>query len=114
MRACCSGGALVAAVTAQSGNLTHRYYQLKADWMGVDQLNWWDRNAPLPGDDDRKFSWEEARDIFYTAYRAVHLERVEKKDGAEELIEAFLALGSHIGDYSGYVFLCTSLKWYEN
>ncbi|MEE2995896.1 MAG: HAD hydrolase-like protein [Pseudomonadota bacterium] len=47
---------------------------------------------PLFGD-----RWEEARDIFYTAYRAVHLERVEKKDGAEELIEAFVGLGSHIG-----------------
>ena len=47
---------------------------------------------PLFGD-----RWEEARDIFYTAYRAVHLERVEKKDGAEELIELLDGLGSHLG-----------------
>ena len=40
--------------------------------------------------------WEEARDIFYNAYRAVHLARIEKKEGAEELIEVFIALGSHL------------------
>ena len=40
--------------------------------------------------------WEEARDIFYKAYRAVHLERIEKKAGAEELLKAFVALGAHL------------------
>ena len=35
--------------------------------MGIKQLNWWDRNAPLPGDDDRKFSWDEARQIVLDA-----------------------------------------------
>ena len=41
--------------------------------------------------------WEEARDIFYSAYRAVHLERVEKKECAEELIEVLFGLGVHLG-----------------
>ncbi len=45
--------ALVGAVTGRFGDLTHRYYALKAGWMGRDQIDWWDRNAPLPGDDDR-------------------------------------------------------------
>ena len=60
--------ALVDAVNARNGDLTHRYYQLKAGWMGVKQLNWWDRNAPLPGDDDRQFSWDEARNIVLDAF----------------------------------------------
>ena len=60
--------ALVAAVNGRNGDLTHRYYQLKAKWMGVKQLNWWDRNAPLPGDDDRQFSWDEARHIVLDAF----------------------------------------------
>lgn len=60
--------ALVDAVNARNADLTHRYYQLKAGWMGVKQLNWWDRNAPLPGDDDRQFSWDEARDIVLDAF----------------------------------------------
>ena len=60
--------ALVDAVNARNADLAHRYYQLKAGWMGVKQLNWWDRNAPLPGDDDRQFSWDEARDIVLNAF----------------------------------------------
>ena len=60
--------ALVDAVNARNSDLTHRYYQLKAGWMGVKQLNWWDRNAPLPGDDDRQFSWDEARNIVLDAF----------------------------------------------
>ena len=41
--------------------------------------------------------WEEARDIFYGEYRAVHLERVEVIDGAEELLAAFHEHGCHLG-----------------
>ena len=41
--------ALVAAVTADYPRLSHRYYPLKAKWLGLDKLQHWDRNAPLPG-----------------------------------------------------------------
>lgn len=41
--------------------------------------------------------WEEARDIFYSAYRAVHLERIEKKEGAEDLIGLLSELGVYLG-----------------
>ena len=60
--------ALVAAVNQRNADLTHRYYHLKAKWIGVTQLNWWDRNAPLPGDDNRQFSWDEARRIVLDAF----------------------------------------------
>jgi oligoendopeptidase F len=60
--------ALVAAVQSCFGQLSHRYYALKAKWFGVDQLDYWDRNAPLPDDDDRSFSWGQARDAVLTAY----------------------------------------------
>jgi oligoendopeptidase F len=60
--------ALVAAVTADYPRLSHRYYKLKAGWLGLDKLQHWDRNAPLPGDDDRKVSWDEARSRVLTAY----------------------------------------------
>ncbi len=60
--------ALAEAVTSRMPDIAHRYYQMKADWMGVKQLNWWDRNAPLPGDDDRRFSWNEAQDIVMSAF----------------------------------------------
>ena len=45
--------ALVSAVSGDYARLSHRYYTLKAGWMGLPKLQHWDRNAPLPGDDDR-------------------------------------------------------------
>ncbi len=62
--------ALVAAVKGAFEPLSHRYYALKAKWFGVDQLDYWDRNAPLPDDSDRKYTWEQARDTVLGAYRA--------------------------------------------
>jgi oligoendopeptidase F len=60
--------ALVDAVRAGYADLSHRYYRLKAGWFGVDQLDYWDRNAPLPDDDDRHYSWDEARELVLGAY----------------------------------------------
>ena len=40
--------ALQTAVRAAYPRLSHRYYAMKAKWFGKDQLNAWDRNAPLP------------------------------------------------------------------
>ncbi|WP_374440683.1 M3 family oligoendopeptidase [Stella sp.] len=62
--------ALLAAVRQSYPTLTHRYYALKARWFGQDQLDHWDRNAPLPGDDDRVIPWSEARDTVLGAYHA--------------------------------------------
>ncbi|BBK41201.1 oligoendopeptidase F [Allostella vacuolata] len=61
--------ALLAAVRESYPRLTHRYYALKARWFGVEVLDHWDRNAPLPGDDDRIIPWAEARDTVLGAYR---------------------------------------------
>ena len=62
--------ALIAAVEAAAPRLAHRYYALKARWMGVDRLDYWDRNAPLPEDDDRTIGWDEAAATVLAAYRA--------------------------------------------
>jgi oligoendopeptidase F len=62
--------ALVAAVKQSYAALSHRYYAMKAKWLGVAQLDYWDRNAPLPEDDDREIAWEEARDTVLGAYGA--------------------------------------------
>jgi oligoendopeptidase F len=53
--------ALVAAVTDAYPALSHRYYAMKAKWLGLAKLQHWDRNAPLPEDDDRAVSWLQAR-----------------------------------------------------
>ena len=60
--------ALVGAVKSSYPALAHRYYRLKARWFGQDSLPYWDRNAPLPEDDDRLYRWEEARDTVLGAY----------------------------------------------
>jgi oligoendopeptidase F len=60
--------ALVAAVTSSYPRLSHRYYKLKARWFGKDQLNHWDRNAPLPDAPERTFTWAAAKDTVLEAY----------------------------------------------
>jgi oligoendopeptidase F len=62
--------ALVAAVRAAYPRLSHRYYALKARWMGLDALPYWDRNAPLPEEDTRVIPWAEARATVLDAYAA--------------------------------------------
>ncbi len=62
--------ALIAAVEESAPRLAHRYYALKARWMGVDRLDYWDRTAPLPEDDDRLIGWDEAAETVLAAYRA--------------------------------------------
>ena len=49
--------------------LSHRYYALKARWMGLDKLEYWDRNAPLPEDSDTRRPWAEAKVVVLDAYR---------------------------------------------
>ena len=60
--------ALRDAVVAAYPRLSHRYYALKARWLGLDKLQVWDRNAPLPKEDDRKIGWAEARTTVLDAY----------------------------------------------
>ncbi len=60
--------ALVQAVHDAYPRLSHRYYALKARWLGKDKLEYWDRNAPLPELSDRRVGWEEARRTVLTAY----------------------------------------------
>lgn len=60
--------ALENAVRTAYPRLSHRYYAMKAKWFGKDQLNAWDRNAPLPTSDERRFDWQSARDTVMEAY----------------------------------------------
>jgi oligoendopeptidase F len=62
--------ALVSAVRASFPRLSHRYYGLKAKWLGKDKLEYWDRNAPLPKVTTRTIKWNEARETVLSAYGA--------------------------------------------
>lgn len=61
--------ALASSVQRAYPHLSHRYYAMKAKWLGLEHLEYWDRNAPLPQSDDRIIPWEHARDIVLDAYR---------------------------------------------
>ena len=60
--------ALVQSVRAAYPRLSHRYYKLKARWLGMDKLAHWDRNAPLPDKPERIINWPQAREMVLTAY----------------------------------------------
>ena len=60
--------ALVDAVTTSFPKLSHRYYAMKAKWLGFDKMQHWDRNAPLPDQSEQVFSWDKARDTVLNAY----------------------------------------------
>jgi oligoendopeptidase F len=60
--------AMVAAVRDAHPRITHRYYKLKAKWLGMEQLNYWDRSAPLPETPQAVIPWTEARDTVLSAY----------------------------------------------
>lgn len=62
--------ALIQAVRDMYPRISHRYYRLKAKWMGRDKLDYWDRLAPPPADDDRTFTWDDAQSIVMDAYSA--------------------------------------------
>ncbi|MEO1536895.1 MAG: M3 family oligoendopeptidase [Pseudomonadota bacterium] len=62
--------ALRNAVVEAYPKLSHRYYELKRGWLGLETMQVWDRNAPLPMESDRKVGWEEARETVLSAYSA--------------------------------------------
>ncbi len=62
--------ALRDAVVAAYPSLSHRYYELKRKWLGLDVMQVWDRNAPLPIEDSKTVDWDSAEDIVMQAYSA--------------------------------------------
>lgn len=59
---------LAQTVRANYKNLAHRFYKLKAKWLGVEKLNYWDRNAPLPFCQDLTYSWDDAVTLVLNGY----------------------------------------------
>ncbi|WP_380054167.1 M3 family oligoendopeptidase [Falsihalocynthiibacter sp. SS001] len=60
--------ALRNAVVAAYPKLSHRYYALKAKWLGLETMQTWDRNAPLPKKDEKTVDWEDAKQTVLDAY----------------------------------------------
>ncbi len=60
--------ALMTTMQEHAG-LCQRYFYLKARLLGLERLGSWDLRAPLLNVPDRKFTWEEARDLVASLYR---------------------------------------------
>ena len=60
--------ALRDAVVAAYPKLSHRYYELKRKWLGLDVMQVLDRNAPLPMETNKIVGWEEAQKTVMQAY----------------------------------------------
>ena len=50
-------------------NIAWRFYKIKAKLLGVKKIQYWDRNAPLPIEDDKSYSWDDAVETVLKAYK---------------------------------------------
>ena len=92
--------ALVNSVTGQYG-LVQRYYKLKKDLLGYDELYDYDRYAPLLAN-EKTYTWDEAKNIVLNAYESFHpkLAEVARKFFDNGWIDAALREGKTGGAFS--------------
>ena len=50
-------------------NIAWRFYKIKAKLLGMKKIHYWDRNAPLPIEDDSEFKWEDSVKTVLNAYK---------------------------------------------
>ncbi|PPR76025.1 MAG: Oligoendopeptidase F, plasmid, partial [Alphaproteobacteria bacterium MarineAlpha2_Bin1] len=48
--------------------ISHRYYNLKREYMGKEKLSFWDRNAPLGFAEETKWQWKDAKEFVLTSF----------------------------------------------
>ena len=60
--------ALRNAVVKAYPEISHRYYELKRKWLGLEIMQVWDRNAPLPMESNKLVTWDEAQKVVMGAY----------------------------------------------
>ena len=94
--------ALVSSVRAAYPRLSHRYYAMKARWLGLPVLSHWDRNAPLPYKPDRTIGWGDARETVLKAYGgfAPEMAGIAKRFFDKSWIDAPVRLGKAPGAFS--------------
>jgi len=94
--------ALSSAVQAAYPRLSHRYYRMKAHWLGLDRLKYWDRNAPLPETPERQMAWPAAEKTVLDAYRRFSpaLADIGQRFFTERWIDAPVRPGKSSGAFS--------------
>ncbi|MFO0389023.1 MAG: M3 family oligoendopeptidase [Alphaproteobacteria bacterium] len=94
--------ALLSTVQKNYPNLSHRYYKLKAKWFGKKQLDYWDRNAPLPAEKEHVYGWNEAQTLVLSSYASFskELASVGKKFFDNAWIDAPVGAGKSPGAFA--------------
>ncbi len=93
---------LIKTVKGNYENISHRYYKIKAKWFGQKHLNYWDRNAPLPGEKTAIISWDDAVDLVLEAYHdfSPAMANIGKRFFMENWIDAPARPGKESGAFS--------------
>ncbi|TAL26901.1 MAG: M3 family oligoendopeptidase [Alphaproteobacteria bacterium] len=94
--------ALAKTVRDNYSKTSHRYYAWKAKKVGVARLHPADRNAPLPGQKGREYTWDEAKEIVLAAYAKLspELAAIGKRFFDEGWIDAAPRAGKDSGGFS--------------
>jgi oligoendopeptidase F len=92
--------ALIEAVTGRY-DLVARFYSLKQQLLGLDELYDYDRYAPI-GEADSTYAWDEARSVVVDAYEEFHgdMAGVAERFFDENWIDAAMAEGKRSGAFS--------------
>lgn len=93
---------LIKKVKENYANTSHRYYKIKAKILGKKTLNYWDRNAPLSKVENKKISWEEAKNLVLSAYEefSPQMKKIGKTFFDKNWIDAQVRTGKDSGAFS--------------
>jgi len=94
--------ALAAAVRDAYPRLSHRYYKMKAKWLGMEQMDFWDRNAPLPETSNALIPWADAKQTVLSAYNdfAPEMADIARRFFDEQWIDAPARAGKAPGAFA--------------
>ena len=94
--------ALTFSVKKYYPKISHRYYSLKARWFNKKQIIYWDRNAPLPFQQNKKYSWNDAKSIVLKAYKSFshEMHAIAEKFFEKKWIDAQIRKGKQGGAFS--------------
>jgi len=84
----------------------HRYVALRKERLGVDTLHMYDLYVPMTGNFDKKYTYEEAKDIILTALKPLGEEYGEllKEGFSHRWIDVYENQGKRSGGYSNHVY----------
>ena len=77
-------------------------YKIKAKTLGKKVLNYWDRNAPIHKNENKKIAWDDAKNLVLSAYEEFHpeMKKIGKIFFEKNWIDAKVKSGKDSGAFS--------------